>query len=264
MRRFPFWLRAELLRARFTQALRGAAARNLILRLDVDDYGSASGPASNGDSQGTKAETEIVGLVQASGAPVVWIGGSEPLDHPGVGRLTRRIVDCGRTVFVETDGFFLRQRIHEFRPVSRLHLTLKFYGLQRSNDARVGRDGAFGRAIEGIRTAKLSGFLICGHVLVDVETDLGQIARLKEQLLRMDADGLLVSAAPGAFSVTREDTEAKLQEARKIVESRGWGMFGRLLERESRALRTREQSARESHGISQPAADEREEGVEVR
>jgi MoaA/NifB/PqqE/SkfB family radical SAM enzyme len=265
MKRFPFWLWAELLRGQLAQSLRGSAKQNLILRLDPADHGSVSGPPGNGNPPGIRTETDILGLVEASDAPVVWIGGSEPLRHSGIGGLARRVVDRGRTVFVETDGFHLRQRIHEFRPVSRLYLTLKFYGLQRSNDMRVRKDWVFRRAIEGIRAAKLSGFLICGHVLVDAETDLDEVKQLKEQLLGMDVDGLLVSAPPGGFRAEnqeREIAERKLMEARKIVESRGWGAFGRLLERESREVWEREQSASERDRIPQPT-NEQEEGVEV-
>jgi hypothetical protein len=265
MKRFPLWLRAELLRARFVQELRSSTKQNLVLWLDPKGHADLSGPPDNGHSPEIKTEAELLDLVRASAAPVVWIGGSEPLSHSGTGKLARRIVDCGRAVFVETDGYFLRQRIHEFRPVSRLFLTVKFYGLQRSSDLRAGRDGTFGRAIEGIRTAKLSGFLICGYVLVDAETDLGEVAQWKEQLLGMDADGLLVSAAPGALSGENRDKEIaarKLMEARKMIESRGWGVFSRLIEKEFRSV---QETARiDVSGRTSEAEDVAEEGVEVR
>lgn len=264
MRRFPLWLRAELLRARFAQSWRGSATRKLILRLDLDDDEGASRLASGGSSPETRIERDILGSVDASRAPVVWIGGSDPLAFPGVGQLARRIVDCGRTVFVETDGFYLRRRIHEFRPVSRLYLTPRFYGLQRSNDLRVGREGTFGRAIEGIRAAKLSGFLICGHVLVDAKSDLNKVAQLKELLLGMDADGLVVSSEPEALSSDKEALDQKLREARKMVESKGWGAFGRLLEHESSQIQTIKRNAGVTNRILQLAADQQQEGVEVR
>lgn len=234
------------------------------MRLDLDDYEGASGPAGDGISPESGTEGDILGLVGAIPTPVVWIGGSEPLSHSAVGRLAGRIVNCGRTVFVETDGFHLRQRIHEFQPVSRLYLTLKFYRLQHSSDSWVGRQGAFGRAIEGIRAAKLSGFLICGHVLVDAGTDLNEVAQMRNQLVEMDADGLFVSAAPGTGSATKEDTQSKVQEARKIVESHGWGTLGRMLDRESQEAQARRQRPSTTDRILQPAADEQEEGVEVR
>lgn len=266
MKRFPLWLRAELLRVRLVQGLRGKAKQNSILWLDPDERGSFHGPPNDGLSYGTRTEAELLDLVRASAAPVVWIRGREPLAHPGAGKLVRRIVDGGRTVFLETDGFYLRQRIHEFRPVSRLFLTLKFHGLERMNDLRAGRNGTFGRALEGIRAAKLSGFLICGHVLVDAATDLSELAQLKEQLLGMDADGLLASTAPGVLNTANHDrkvVEQKLREAQKMLESRGWGTLARLLDTESRSVQENPRGMRDSERTSQPAENVREEGVEV-
>jgi MoaA/NifB/PqqE/SkfB family radical SAM enzyme len=267
MKRFPLWLRAKLLRARIAQGLRGKGERRLVLRLDSGSHVDFSSPSGSERVHSPLHAAELLDLVRASDAPVVWIGGSEPLAHPGTGKLARRIADCGRTVFVQMDGFYLRQRIHEFRPVSRLFLTLDFYGLQRSNDLRAGRDGTFGRAIEGMRTAKLSGFLICGHVLVDAETDLGEVAQLREQLLAMDADGLFASVAPRALreeNRTKEIVERKLMETRKIVESGGWEAFSRLMEKEFRGVQEKARGARESGRTSEQREDVAEEGVEVR
>jgi len=256
-----------MLRARFTRVLRRGAKQKLILLLDPDDHRSFHGPPDSRDFNGTRTEAEFLDLVRGSGAPAVWIGGGEPLEHPGTGKLTRRIVDCGRTVFLETDGYYLRQRIHEFRPVSRLFLTLKFYGLRRSNDLRAGREGTFGRAVEGIRTAKLSGFLICPHILVDAATDLGELPELRDKLLGMDADGLLVSPAPGARSSANREKEAvgrKLTEARKIFGDLGWRMFARLLDEETRNEPARAERGHESGQASEHTGQVADEGVEVR
>ena len=265
MWRFPLRLRAELLRARCAQALRGKAKQTLILRLEPDGEANLSVPSGTEHAPTTQSEAELLDMVQASAAPVVWIGGSEPLLHPAIGKLARRIVDCGRTVFLETDGFYLRQRIHEFRPVSRLFLTLKFYGLQLSHDIRAGRAGAFERAVEGMRTAKLSGFLICAHALIDERTNLDEMAQLREQLLGMDADGLLVSAAPGALNAAnreRGSLERKLHEARKLIGNRGWEAFSRLMVTGARDKQDTAGRARESGQAAQQAAEVREEGVQ--
>src|SRR2546430_8126705 len=93
-------------------------------------------------------------LVCNAPAPVVWIGGSEPLLHPEMGQLTRCIAAIGRDVFLETDGALLRRRIHEFRPVSRLFLTIQWNGLERWHDVRAGRAGAFQAALDGMRVAR--------------------------------------------------------------------------------------------------------------
>jgi 7-carboxy-7-deazaguanine synthase len=59
---------------------------------------------------------EIVGEVEAVGTPLVEITGGEPLAHPNVVPLARRLLDAGFTVLCETSGAFdvsvLDRRVH--------------------------------------------------------------------------------------------------------------------------------------------------------
>src|SRR5262249_41200769 len=110
---------------------------------------------ANGDAH-TAADS--VRTAAKTKAPVLWIGGSQPLDHAEVGRVAFALNARGRNVFVHTDGQQLRQRIHEFRPDARLFLTVELFGREAFHDRSAGKSGAFQRAMEGIRAAKLSGF----------------------------------------------------------------------------------------------------------
>ncbi|HUF27375.1 MAG TPA: radical SAM protein [Gemmatimonadaceae bacterium] len=47
---------------------------------------------------------EILERVRAFGTPLVEITGGEPLIHPGAFELTKRLLDDGRTVLIETSG----------------------------------------------------------------------------------------------------------------------------------------------------------------
>jgi hypothetical protein len=229
MMSFPLRLRADLLRARLQRRIRGQAARPLIFRLNPASDSRLSAEAS----APVKSETDLFSAVQSSAAPIVWIGGSEPLDQPAIGTLARRITDAGRTVFVETNGVLLRRRIHEFRPVSRLFVTVKFHGLEQSHDLHSGHSGAFRAAVEGIRTAKLSGFLICAHALIDADSLIKDIVQLKEYLAALDADGFLISAAPLPANSTDRDAEIlrkKVSDARNLITSPGWQRFSRALD----------------------------------
>src|SRR5260370_35900191 len=86
---------------------------------------------SSNHSASPAAGTELLNRVRNSAAPIVWIGGAEPLHHPELGPLTRCITGAGRHVFLETDAALLRQRIHQFRPSARPFLTLHFNRLDR-------------------------------------------------------------------------------------------------------------------------------------
>jgi hypothetical protein len=233
MMSFPLRLRADLLRARFLQSLRGKAAQNFIVRVNPAEAARLSAHPQGAPSAGGKSDSELLALLRASAAPIVWIGGSEPFLQPAIGNLARRIVDSGHTVFVETDGVMLRRRIHEFRPISRLFVTVKFHGPEQVHDLRSGRSGVFRSAVEGIRTAKLSGFLICAHALIDEETRLEDIGQLKGYLAALDADGFLVSAAPDAVNAANRGSDSlreKVSEARKLIGNPGWEHLSRLLE----------------------------------
>lgn len=225
--RFPLGLAADLAFGRARQTLRGSIFHPLFLQLPVF--------SESPHSPKPLASSDCLSSVRASSAPVVWIGGSEPLLHPEIGGLARRIVDAGRHVFVTTDGALLRRRIHEFRPVSRLFLTVQFHGSEELHDPRTGRDGSFHDALDGIRTAKLSGFLVCAQITVYPGTEIAELRKLREILMARDVDGFVVCAAYDSQSIERGRSEnvaieGKLREAQAQIPGRGWRWFSRLLQ----------------------------------
>jgi hypothetical protein len=155
--------------------------------------------------------------------------------HPEIGRLARRIVDTNRHVFVQTNGALLRRCLHEFRPVSRLFLTVQFEGFEQRHDRRARREGAFRDAVEGIRAAKLSGFLVCAQVALHGDTALAEFDQLRVYLQALDVDGFVVTSANGfskamAGQMENPALQSKLGAARHQIRSRRWRLFSRLLE----------------------------------
>lgn len=165
---------------------------------------------------------------------MVWIGDPAPLLHPEIGRLARRIADSGRHVFVTTDGAILHRHIHEFRPVSRLFLTVQFHGSKKLHDQRVGREGAFRDALGGIRTAKLSGFLVCAQIVVYRDTEIAELEKLREILMLRDVDGFVVCSAPDSRREERQPAEngpfeKRWNLAQAQIPSRRWRWFSRWM-----------------------------------
>jgi len=224
----------DLALARLAQTSRENAASASVLLLAPMEPASPSGLDSSAHQpMAPSAGTELLASVRNAPAPVVWIGGSEPLLHPEMGQLTRCIAGIGRDVFLETDGALLRRRIHEFRPVSRLFLTIQWNGLERSHDVRAGRAGAFQAALEGMRVARLSGFLICVHALFHAETALGEMAESIHFARSLDVDGIVISSANGGSNSANPeatDLQQKIVEARKLIGSKWWESFSRLVE----------------------------------
>jgi MoaA/NifB/PqqE/SkfB family radical SAM enzyme len=233
MLRFPLRLTADLTKALIAQKLQGASGPSPILVMHPVEQGNLPGLDSGKLSTQTKTGTELMASVRESFAPVVWIGGPEPLFHPEIGQLARCIAGIGRHVFLETDGTLLRRRIHEFRPVSRLFLTVQLNGLEKAHDLRAGGAGAFQLATEGIRAARLSGFLICVHARVDAATQLSEMAELIRFAETLDVDGFMISRAAGAALTANRDEEVlqrKIAEARQLLGSIWWERFSALVQ----------------------------------
>src|SRR5712692_3275385 len=151
----PLRLTADITRARLLRMLRLAPDVSPVQFVDAAEI-------LHHDSNHPVSHEKIRELV-SSRSPVVWIGGSEPLHHPGIAHLVRAIAGSGHFIFLETDGTLLRRRIHEFQPVSRLFLTVRLEPDAQRPKSNGHRTAASELALEGIRTARLSGFLICVH-----------------------------------------------------------------------------------------------------
>jgi hypothetical protein len=225
MIRFPLRLTADLTMARIAQMLRFAREVRPIQFLDAAEilHHDSNHPVSH------EKIREVIG----SRSPVVWIGGSEPLHHPGIAHLVRAITGSGHFVFLETDGTLLRRRIHEFQPVPQLFLTVCLEpGAQRHSSKSLWA-GALERAAEGIRAARLSGFLTCIHARVSPENELNAAGELIDLAHSLDVDGCVILSASRESNSAPPATQTlsqKTAKARKRIGSIWWESFSRLVE----------------------------------
>jgi len=149
-------------------------------------------------------------------APVIWIGGSEPLLHAGIGHFVRAVAQSGHCVFLETDGTSLRRRIHEFQPLRELFLTVGLDSVEAPESAL---------AVEGLRAARLSGFFIVIHSTVHENSDPVQLTDLRSFITERDVDGWLITAA------TRDEAAVRrAAEARGLIRSSFWRQFSEHVE----------------------------------
>ena len=252
MLRFPLRLTADILFARFA---RRASPIQFVDAAEIL-HSDAGHPVSH----------EKIREVISSRSPVVWIGGSEPLHHPGAAHLVRAITHSGHFVFLETDGTLLRRRIHEFQPVPPLFLTVRLDAdaPRRSSDPL--KPEAFELALEGIRAAQLSGFYVCVLARIAAETDLNVAFKLTRQAHSLDVDGIVISparVATGSDSSATRIAHQKTAELRGHIGSFWWTSFSKLVE----PLLLGHAGAMPSAGLSsqhieEPAGAD-EEGVKV-
>jgi sulfatase maturation enzyme AslB (radical SAM superfamily) len=230
--KFPLRLSVDLLRGKISRAFARGRDGSLIFHLSPAIFPSSNQKEIDAESNPTAATMELpASVVSQTTAPVLWVGGDEPLEHPVIGRIAAALNRAGRNVFLQTNGARLRQRIHEFHPDPRLYLTVELAGREDLHDNIVGQQGAFHRVIEGVRAAKLSGFHVCTHVTVNSQTDVCETGELFEFLDQYDVDGFIVSSGGRAVETSSgAEIQEKLEEIRSLVRCTRWEQFSALLE----------------------------------
>jgi hypothetical protein len=133
---------------------------------------------------------------------LVWIRGSEPLEHPEIAKFANAVAASRREIFLQTDGKFFRRRVHEFQPSARLRFAFRFTGA--SIDAAENAD-----VVEAIRIAKLSGFLTVGFTVLNASSGVENLIALHSQLERLDLDGSLIFAADASPELERAVAPAR-------------------------------------------------------
>jgi hypothetical protein len=150
---------------------------------------------------------------------IVWIGGAEPLEHPGIARHVNELAASGREVFLQTSGEMLHRRIHEFQPSPRFRFVFRFDGPSARRNSV---------AVEAIRVARLSGFLVCALTVLRACGEVEMLAKLHAELHQIDLDGYLI--VPGAHG---PELKTILGDAKHRLLNRRWrrlsGMFDSVL-----------------------------------
>ncbi|GAC1638617.1 MAG: hypothetical protein NVS9B14_19250 [Candidatus Acidiferrum sp.] len=208
--RFPFRLTAALYKAKVLGLMSGGSASSAIAHVSPGSLDKAKS-----------------GVVKA---PVVWLDGAEPLLHPEIGRIVAQHTEANRFVFLPTNGYQLRQRIHAVQPSPRLFLTVEFAGREKAHNLVAGRADAFDRSMEGIRAAKLSGFLVAAHFTVTPQTDSCELGELIEFLDKNDVDGFMATSRGQAARPRSVSLIETLDDVRTMIRSSQWERFSALLE----------------------------------
>lgn len=264
MLRFPLRLTADLAKASIARTARRDSTAPSVLQISPVEQLHSSAFESSASSPQPKSGTELLSFVRDSAAPVVWIAGPDPLLHPEIAQLTRCINGHGQHVFLETDGALLRRRIHEFRPVSRLFLTVPLNGLEKSHDLCAACPGAFRNAVAALQAARLCGFFTCVHARVHEDTHLDEIAALLAFASTLDVDGFVISpAAPSSANPRSASLQLKTGEARKLIANRWWQFFSRLAEPALTGEHLSAPSESKTRSILDRESHDREESVKI-
>jgi len=168
---------------------------------------------------------ECLAAVADCGAPIVSISGGEPIIYPEKGRLAGENLARKKHIYMCTNGMFIRKRLAEFKPTSRLFFNVHLDGLEKTHDICVERDGVFREAIQGIKAAKAAGFLVTSNTTIYKETDIEEIAELFAYLQTLGVDGHMLSPAYSYAAVmtkeifmSRAEIREKFQQASALLD----------------------------------------------
>ncbi|MEV4009752.1 adenosyl-hopene transferase HpnH [Nonomuraea angiospora] len=103
---------------------------------------------------------QAVAAIQECGAPMVSIAGGEPLMHPQIGELVRRLVGMKKYVFLCTNALLIPKKIDEFAPSRYFTWTVHIDGVRERHDASVCKEGVFDEAVAAVRECQRRGFRV--------------------------------------------------------------------------------------------------------
>lgn len=230
---FPAGLSARLIRRRISASFRTAPIP-AILHLPLTQLSCAAASSDQVSDSEWRTVDACVGAAAESRAPIVWLGGCEPLSHPNIADVASALAANGHYVFFHTSGEGLRRRIHEFQPMPRLYPTFEI-PLQSGDPADSPKSSDFAAAIravaECVRAARLSGFYVCGHFTIGDHRPPAQLLSRIREFSDRGLDGLAISSR-GVTSGAESSAPSpeSLDEFTRLIPSRGWRRFSRMLE----------------------------------
>ena len=137
---------------------------------------------------------QVLGAMEECGAPMVSIAGGEPLIHPEIDEIVRRLLDRGIIVFLCTNALLLEKKMHLFEPHPRFSWTVHVDGLRERHDAAVCRDGVFDKAVAAVKEAKKRGFQVTTNTTFFKSDTPDDVRRVLDFLNdELGVDGMMIS-----------------------------------------------------------------------
>jgi hopanoid biosynthesis associated radical SAM protein HpnH len=103
---------------------------------------------------------QAIAAIEESGAPMVSIAGGEPLMHPEIDTIARKLLGRGKIVFLCTNALLLPKHLHKFKPHRNFAWMVHIDGLRERHDQSVNKAGGFDAAVAAIRQAQAAGFRV--------------------------------------------------------------------------------------------------------
>jgi hopanoid biosynthesis associated radical SAM protein HpnH len=160
---------------------------------------------------------QAVAAVVESGAPMVSIAGGEPLMHPQIDEIVRRLIDKKIYVYLCTNALLLPRKWDKFTPSRYFAWTVHIDGLKERHDASVCKDGVFDEAVENIRELRRRGFRVTTNTTI-FNTDTAQSVIDVMDYLNDDlkVDSMMISPAYAYEKAPDQEHFLGVKETREL------------------------------------------------
>ena len=126
----------------------------------VHCYSQSTNKLGEGELSTDEAKAFIQDIAEF-GSPVILFSGGEPLTRPDVIELIEFAVSKGLRAVLSTNGTLIsEEKAQQLKQVNLSYVGVSLDGLQEVNDAFRGVDGAFQKALEGIRNCREAGIKV--------------------------------------------------------------------------------------------------------
>ncbi|MBV8956355.1 MAG: adenosyl-hopene transferase HpnH [Solirubrobacterales bacterium] len=139
---------------------------------------------------------QAVSAIEECGAPMVSIAGGEPLIHPEIEEIVRRLVARRKFVYLCTNALLMEKKMHLFKPSHFFAWAVHIDGLRERHDESVCREGVFDKAVAAIKAAKAAGFRVTTNTTFFTHDSPDTVRRVLDFLNdELEVDQMMISPA---------------------------------------------------------------------
>jgi len=162
---------------------------------------------------------ECEAAVEECGAPVISIAGGEPLLHPEIADISRRLIARKKFVYLCTNSLLVEKRIREFKPSPYLTFNIHVDGLRDRHDEQVCLKGVFNRVMAAIRLLVSSGFRVTTNTTFFSGETAEEAGRLFDLLTSLRVEAMTIASAFNYENASDQDNFFTRGEAVELFQS---------------------------------------------
>jgi hopanoid biosynthesis associated radical SAM protein HpnH len=139
---------------------------------------------------------QAIGAIDECGAPMVSIAGGEPLIHPEIDEIVRRLIARRKFVYLCTNAILMERKLDLFTPSPYFAWAVHIDGLRVRHDQSVCREGVFEKAVAAVRAAKDRGFRVTTNTTFFTHDTPDAVRRVLDFLNdELEVDQMMISPA---------------------------------------------------------------------